>query len=163
MRLRYYKRAGTYFKIIGIQMYNCFKVKPLNLSDNQYPTLKEAVANAARDIDIENILKSNVNNRLIITMLRDGGNTTITENKDNILDFCDFAIFAFNIDFKLINVYFGFRKTIDQSVCAATYDIASKVFVYSDQSVGAMDYFENTCTDRELADYLLHGDTDIGY
>lgn len=163
MRLRYYKRAGTYFKIIGIQMYNCSKVKPLNLSDNQYPTLKEAVANAARDIDIENILKSSENNRLIITMLRDGENTTIIDNKDNILDFCDFAIFAFNTDFKLINVYFGFRKTIDQSVCAATYDIASKVFVYSDQSVGAMDYFENTCTDRELADYLLHGDTDIGY
>ena len=173
MRLRYFKDDYIYYKILGADN-NSGKIiefESVPKSDSIFKTLPDCTKYILQNISLQKELndiydemkKDNGNNpsyaynnfNIIVCMKQISDKRSSTP--DNILHFCQSAMFKFNRRLVCKQVIFDFRKNIDPKLEYATlYSEGDNILFYSDKTVIAGDYFSNVTSDRELANFVLN-------
>ena len=159
MKLRYYKDKSIYFCIMGL--YDGNLIVPIMNEDKKFESLKDCMIYMYANRGIESVIKSSINSNLIISMHQIDDSRDSTKN--NILYYCETAIFKFDNSLRLQEIIFDFRKNIEPKMSSAIYDCKSGILTYQDQSVIAMDFLANDCLDKELSHFLLYEDKNFTY
>ena len=161
MKLRYYKDPYVYFYILGIFGLNgLIPVIGLDGDNNHFTNLKQSIMYIIDNTPKYDYIKSRIidnDGMLIIVMEQNSDNRDSTKN--NILYYCESAIFKFNDKLELKESVFNFRKTIDPSLSYATYYSDTNLFLYGDPDVNIARFLQEDCLDKELANFLLHQNT----
>ena len=173
MRLRYFKDDYIYYKILGADndTGKIVEFKSIPKKDQIFKTLPEMATYILQNISLQkeinelyNAMKENnyndpnyaFNNFFIIVCMKQISDKR-SSNPDNMLHFCQSAMFKFNKHMLCKYVIFDFRKYIDPKLEYATlYFEGDNILFYSDKTVIAGDYFSNVTTDRQLANFVLN-------
>ena len=169
MKLRYFSDDYIYFKILGASTDDGFiKFNSILDKDLIHKSLKDCTVYMLQNVslrqEIDNIYKSSDFNHFDIIVLMTQISDKRSSEPNNILYFCESALFKFNKNLKCTSVVFNFRKSIDPLLEYATlYYIGDNVLYYSDKSVIANDYFKEITSDRQLAEFVLQNKQSIIY
>lgn len=171
MKLRYFKDDYIYFKILGVDTPTGLrKLTKLPERDTVHKTLKEATVCMLHNIglqrELDDIFKEdkygNLNYSVVVLMNEVSSKRTSESN--NILYFCESALFKLDRHLKCSAVIFNFRKTIDPLLESAhIYYMGESTLYYDDHTVIAGDYFKFQTPDRELAEFVLNNHNAIVY
>ena len=171
MKLRYFKDDYLYFRILGVDTpTGLIELKCISARDRVHKSLKEATNYMLSNISLQKELSDIFSHYKIgepeyhVLILMEEISPRRSTQPDNMLHFCESALFRLNRHLKCTSVVFSFRKTIDPLLeNAQLYYIGDNVLYYSDNSVDASEYFKNGTPDRQLAEFVLNNRDSIIY
>ena len=171
MKLRYFKDDYIFFKIICLDTPDgLVSLKSIPERDRIHKSLKECTQYMLQNISLRSELNDIRDSRNIqlsecrILVYMQEVSSKRSSEPDNLLHYCESALFKFDNHFKCTGAAFNFRKTIDPLLeYAVIHYMGDNALYYNDNTVIAGEYFKNVTTDKELANFLLYNDKAIIY
>lgn len=180
MKLRYFTDDYVYYSIIGVDD-GCGHLREFtNIleKDRVHKSLTDCITYILQNISLQKEIndlynlsvekskslsyKVDMYNNFFILISMNEISSKRSSKPDNILHYCESALFKFNKNMVCRYSIFNFRKTIDPLLEYATlYENGDNVLYYSDKTVIAGQYFKEITTDKELAEFVLNNQKSI--